>query len=73
MIYDTSGPYTDPEAQTDIRQGLKPMRLDWIRGRGDVEELSGSSYQAPVKKNGKASDPQTERFPDSGAAADPAR
>ena len=65
MIYDTSGPYTDPEAQTDIRQGLKPMRLDWIRGRGDVEELAGSSYQAPVKKNGKASDPQTERFPDS--------
>ncbi|MGZ8423979.1 MAG: hypothetical protein ACXWYD_03440, partial [Candidatus Binatia bacterium] len=47
MIYDTSGPYTDPEAQTDIRQGLKPMRLDWIRGRGDVEELAGSSYQAP--------------------------
>jgi phosphomethylpyrimidine synthase len=65
MIYDTSGPYTDPEAQTDIRQGLKPMRLDWIRGRGDVEELAASSYQAPVKKNGKASDPQTERFPDS--------
>ncbi|MGZ8485091.1 MAG: phosphomethylpyrimidine synthase ThiC, partial [Candidatus Binatia bacterium] len=64
MIYDTSGPYTDPEAQTDIRQGLKPMRLDWIRGRGDIEELAGSSYQAPVKKNGKASDPQTERFPD---------
>ena len=65
MIYDTSGPYTDPEAQTDIRQGLKPMRLDWIRGRGDVEELAASSYQAPVKKSGKASDPQTERFPDS--------
>ena len=58
------GPYTDPNAQTDIRQGLKPMRLDWIRGRGDVEELAASSYQAPVKKNGKASDPQTERFPD---------
>jgi phosphomethylpyrimidine synthase len=65
MIYDTSGPYTDPETQTDIRQGLKPMRLDWIRGRGDVEELAGSSYHTPVKKNGKASDPQTERFPDS--------
>ena len=69
MIYDTSGPYTDPEFQTDIRQGLKPMRLDWIRGRGDVEELAGSSYQAPVKKNGKASDPQTERFPDSARRA----
>ena len=32
MIYDTSGPYTDPNVQTDIRQGLKPLRLDWIRG-----------------------------------------
>jgi phosphomethylpyrimidine synthase len=65
MIYDTSGPYTDPNVQTDIRQGLKPLRLDWIRGRGDVEELPCASYQPPVKKSGKASDPQTERFPDS--------
>ena len=73
MIYDTSGPYTDPNVQTDIRQGLKPLRLDWIRGRGDVEELPCASYQPPVKKNGKASDPQTERFPDSCAAADFAR
>jgi len=64
MIYDTSGPYTDPNVQTDIRQGLKPMRLDWIRARGDVEELAGSSYQAPVMKNGQANQPQTERFPD---------
>jgi phosphomethylpyrimidine synthase len=63
MIYDTSGPYTDPTAVTDIRAGLKPLRLDWIRGRGDVEELSGPSYQ-PAVKNGKASSIQTERFPD---------
>ncbi len=53
MIYDTSGPYTDPTAATDIRTGLKPLRLDWIRGRGDVEELSGPSYQ-PAVKNGTA-------------------
>ena len=64
MIYDTSGPYTDLNVETDIRQGLKPLRLDWILGRGDVEELPGSSYQPTVKKNGKAKDAQTERFPD---------
>ena len=64
MIYDTSGPYTDPNVATDIRQGLRPLRQDWIRARGDVEELAGSSYAAPAKKNGKANTPQTERFPD---------
>ncbi|HXV49375.1 MAG TPA: phosphomethylpyrimidine synthase ThiC, partial [Candidatus Binatia bacterium] len=62
MIYDTSGPYTDPTAATDIRHGLKPLRLNWIRARGDVEELAGPSYLPPAKKNGKAR--QTERFPD---------
>ncbi|MGH7811465.1 MAG: phosphomethylpyrimidine synthase ThiC, partial [Candidatus Binatia bacterium] len=62
MIYDTSGPYTDPTAATDIRQGLKPLRLNWIRARGDVEELAGPSYLPPAKQNGKAR--QTERFPD---------
>jgi phosphomethylpyrimidine synthase len=62
MIYDTSGPYTDPTVATDIRAGLKPLRLNWIRARGDVEELTGPSYLPPAKKNGKAQ--QTERFPD---------
>ena len=63
MIYDTSGPYTDVNAETDIRTGLKPLRLDWIRNRGDVEELSASSYRPVNGKNG-SHDPQTERFPD---------
>jgi phosphomethylpyrimidine synthase len=62
IVYDTSGPYTDPNAQTDIRQGLKALRLDWIRSRGDTEELPGPSYQAPVGK--RKNDSQTERFPD---------
>src|SRR5687768_2196743 len=44
MIYDTSGPYTDDNANTEIRKGLNPLRLDWIRKR-DVEELSSSSYR----------------------------
>ncbi|MBM0170881.1 phosphomethylpyrimidine synthase ThiC [Altererythrobacter sp. C41] len=37
-VYDTSGPYTDPEAQIDIRKGLPALRRDWQLARGDVEE-----------------------------------
>jgi phosphomethylpyrimidine synthase len=37
-VYDTSGPYTDPEALIDIKVGLPELRRDWIRARGDVEE-----------------------------------
>lgn len=36
-VYDSSGPYTDPDVLTDIRQGLAPIRQDWIMARGDVE------------------------------------
>jgi phosphomethylpyrimidine synthase len=39
-VYDTSGPYTDPEATIDIAQGLRELRRDWIRARGDVEEVA---------------------------------
>ncbi|ATQ74355.1 phosphomethylpyrimidine synthase ThiC [Massilia violaceinigra] len=42
-IYDTSGPYTDPEAKIDIRSGLGTPRLPWILERGDTEELAGPS------------------------------
>jgi phosphomethylpyrimidine synthase len=41
VLYDTSGPYTDPDAHTDIKRGLPPLRLPWITGRGDVEQLPG--------------------------------
>ena len=37
-VYDTSGPYTDPNAAIDINAGLPQLRREWIRGRGDVEE-----------------------------------
>ncbi|MHA6721537.1 phosphomethylpyrimidine synthase ThiC [Sphingomonas sp. RS2018] len=36
-VYDTSGPYTDPDARIDIMAGLPALRNDWIVGRGDVE------------------------------------
>ena len=37
-VYDTSGPYTDPEANIDIHAGLPSLRRDWIIARDDVEE-----------------------------------
>jgi phosphomethylpyrimidine synthase len=39
VVYDTSGPYTDPAAEIDVRKGLPPLRRQWILDRGDVEEL----------------------------------
>lgn len=36
-VYDTSGPYTDPDARIDIMAGLPALRRDWILARGDVE------------------------------------
>ena len=45
LIYDTSGPYTDPAAGIDIRRGLAPLRQEWIIGRGDVETLSEVSSE----------------------------
>jgi phosphomethylpyrimidine synthase len=38
-IYDPSGPYTDANARIDIMAGLPELRRDWIRARGDVEEV----------------------------------
>jgi phosphomethylpyrimidine synthase len=40
-VYDTSGPYTDPAINIDIRSGLAPLREKWIDERGDTEILSG--------------------------------
>jgi phosphomethylpyrimidine synthase len=44
-VYDTSGPYTDPALVTDIKRGLAPLRRDWIRARGDVEDYEGRDVQ----------------------------
>ncbi|MBK6637298.1 MAG: phosphomethylpyrimidine synthase ThiC [Rhodocyclaceae bacterium] len=42
-VYDCSGPYTDPAAKIDIRQGLPALRQKWIDERGDTEFLTGLS------------------------------
>src|ERR1700748_2563455 len=39
-VYDTSAPYTDPDARIDIMAGLPALRRDWILGRGDVEQVA---------------------------------
>ncbi len=41
FVYDTSGPYTDPDARIDIRAGLSPIRAPWIDERQDTELLAG--------------------------------
>ncbi|MDP1945456.1 phosphomethylpyrimidine synthase ThiC [Rhodoferax sp.] len=40
-VYDTSGPYTDPAAHIDVRQGLPHVRSPWIAARGDTESYAG--------------------------------
>ena len=43
FVYDTSGPYTDPDATIDIRKGLPALRARWIEERGDTALLAGPS------------------------------
>ncbi|MEQ9121233.1 MAG: phosphomethylpyrimidine synthase ThiC, partial [Alphaproteobacteria bacterium] len=45
VVYDSSGPYTDPDAQFDIAGGLPRLRARWIEGRGDVEAYDGRPVQ----------------------------
>jgi phosphomethylpyrimidine synthase len=43
VVYDTSGPYTDPDAVVDVRAGIAPLRTGWIERRGDTLELERPS------------------------------
>ncbi|OYY49071.1 MAG: phosphomethylpyrimidine synthase ThiC [Methylophilaceae bacterium 17-44-8] len=45
VVYDTSGPYTDPDVHIDIRNGLPALRASWIMERGDVEQLDGPTSE----------------------------
>ncbi|HEX5890680.1 MAG TPA: phosphomethylpyrimidine synthase ThiC [Pyrinomonadaceae bacterium] len=44
-VYDTSGPWGDPEVRCDSVKGLPGLRREWIRARGDVEEYEGREVQ----------------------------
>ncbi len=44
-VYDTSGPYTDPDVSIDVRKGLAPLRERWILERDDTEQLEQLSSE----------------------------
>src|SRR5271169_2996080 len=52
-VYDTTGPYTDPNAVIDVEQGLPRARIEWVKERGGVEQYDGRPIQ-PVD-NGNVS------------------
>ena len=59
-VYDTSGLYTDPDAQIDVRRGLPPLRHTWIVERSDVEEYEGRLVQ-PIDNGYKQTSPHAQR------------
>ena len=61
-VYDTSGPYTDPAAAIDIRQGLAPVRSQWVAARGDTEHYEGRARVAldDGGKHGETADARIE-------------
>src|SRR6185295_18102751 len=44
-VYDTRGPWGDPEGTCDVRMGLSPLREAWILERGDTEEYTGRNIK----------------------------
>ncbi|MEM7007720.1 MAG: phosphomethylpyrimidine synthase ThiC [Thermodesulfobacteriota bacterium] len=48
-VYDTSGPYTDHDIDIDVNLGLQPIRMNWIKDRGDVCELGNFSSEFAKK------------------------
>ncbi|WP_018878228.1 phosphomethylpyrimidine synthase ThiC [Thioalkalivibrio sp. ALE28] len=58
-VYDTSGPYTDPEASIDLHRGLADLRGPWIDERADTEWLDGPSSEYG---RARAADPELARL-----------
>ena len=59
-IYDTSGPWGDPEFSGVVTEGLPPLRRDWILGRNDVGEYDGRDVKP--EDNGYLSDEHASRY-----------
>src|SRR5437870_7108595 len=81
-VYDTSGPWNDPDFTGNVEEGLPPLRAKWIRGRGDVEEIFGRAvkpiddgYLSVAHAKSKRRTPNTERPTPNGIKEDasPAR
>jgi phosphomethylpyrimidine synthase len=61
-VYDSSGPYTDPNFTADIQAGLPLLRRKWIEARGDVETYQGRDIQ-PADNGFVEGDRLTPEFP----------
>jgi len=44
-VYDSSGPYTDPDVAIDVAQGLPRWRSVWVTERGGVEAYDGRAVK----------------------------
>ena len=75
-VYDTSGPWGDPNVDVDVARGLPPLRAKWIRDRGDVEEIEGrkvrpiddgylSEKHAAARNGSKKDELGSRKFPQS--------
>lgn len=58
-VYDTSGPYSDPEVIINLEKGLAKLRKQWITERNDTEELSGPTSLYGIAR---AEDPETKHL-----------
>ena len=57
LVYDTSGPFTDPNIIVDLKKGIERIREQWILDRGDVEKLpSVTSEYGKMRRDDKSLD-----------------
>ncbi|MCE3235246.1 MAG: thiamine biosynthesis protein ThiC [Vampirovibrio sp.] len=55
LLYDTSGPYTDPDVAIDVMHGLAPIRAKWIEARNDSESYQSELLGESVRNSGERS------------------
>ena len=60
-LYDTSGPYSDPDVRIDVSSGLETLRESWIQSRGGVEAYEGRAIKP--EDNGNAGERLAREFP----------
>ncbi|MGC1564068.1 MAG: phosphomethylpyrimidine synthase, partial [Bradyrhizobium sp.] len=60
-VYDTSGPYTDPDVVIDVNAGLPRNRIAWVKERGGVEEYDGRAVK-PVDNGNVSADKAAKAF-----------
>src|ERR1700733_761084 len=60
-VYDTSGPYTDPDVVIDVNKGLPRPRTAWVLERGGVEQYEGRAVK-PVDNGNVSGDRAAKEF-----------